>query len=54
MHDHDHEPISPELVLVDPELAARVRAVAVAGPSLDQPVTASPSVEPPGQDTTHL
>lgn len=26
------EPISPELVLVDPELAARVRAAAVAGP----------------------
>jgi len=26
------EPISPELVLVDPELAARVRASAVAGP----------------------
>src|SRR5687768_17255610 len=48
MHDHDHEPISPELVLVDPELAARVRAVAVAGPSLDQPVTASPSVERSG------
>ncbi len=27
------EPISPELVLVDPELAARVRRNAIAGPS---------------------
>ena len=34
MHPHVHEPISPELVLVDPELAARVRPVAVAGRTL--------------------
>jgi hypothetical protein len=40
------EPISPELVLVDPELAARVRATAVAGPSLPAP---SPVLRPPAE-----
>jgi hypothetical protein len=34
MHPSEREPISPELVLVDPELAARVRPHAVAGPSV--------------------
>jgi hypothetical protein len=34
MQPHIDEPISPELVLVDPELAQRVRAFAVAGREL--------------------
>ena len=50
------EPISPELVLVDPELAQRVRAFAVAGPHLTVDLgldrapgatdTVAPAVEP--------
>jgi hypothetical protein len=47
---HPGEPVSPELVLVDPELAARLRAHAVAGPSYEIPEPApalrAPSAEP--------
>ncbi len=37
MRPHVDEPVSPELVLVDPELAARVRPFAVAGPVFEEP-----------------
>jgi hypothetical protein len=44
---HETEPISPELVLVDPELAARARPEAVAGPQIPvvaaQPVWVGPT-----------
>ena len=43
------EPISPELVLVDPELAQRVRAFAVAGRQLTADV--EPDRAPAGTDT---
>jgi hypothetical protein len=49
------EPVSPELVLVDPELAARLRPFAIAGPALEpppaapaaRPVEAIEEIEPP-------
>jgi hypothetical protein len=46
VHPFDHEPISPELVLVDPELAARVRPFAVAGPTFDLAPEPGPEPEP--------
>ena len=43
VHVHRDEQISPELVLVDPELARRVRPFAVAGPAIAFP---SPELAP--------
>jgi hypothetical protein len=49
------EQISPELVLVDPELAARVRPFAVAGPPIAVPTRAPDTLAPPpAQETVAL
>lgn len=57
MHNVGNESISPELVLVDPELAARLRATAVAGPPPVVPDESPPAAqapvtrEPPAEET---
>jgi hypothetical protein len=47
MRTPDPHPISPELVLVDPELAARVRATAIAGPSYPPATVQARVLAPP-------
>jgi hypothetical protein len=56
MHPDIDEPISPELVLIDPELERRVRPFAVAGPDLSTIAHPGPTrpVQPPSPATRPL
>src|SRR5437764_9112344 len=53
-----HEPLSPELALVDPELAARARAAlplpALSGPALPEVPAAPAEASPPRRSLSRL